>query len=732
MQEDNKRNDIVLAEKLKILIDQYSIKYEIVKNNNDWKNPFRNIIANEIPTLISECIGIASPYIVTGSYGKGRWTMVPWIAIFDTRITSSAQSGVYIVYLLNKDRKEFYLTLNQGATNVIFGKNKEKNHAFVGVAGQSNKENLQKLKTNADLIRNQLNSLGFDYGDEINTGSSNYDAGAIFYKKYTLDSFPSGEKIVEDLQKMMKIYSQYASSVGLKGTVDNMEDWSPSKSEYNPNISKDQWLELLKDGSTFTDNAMFSFAALYDFGGEATCKQLAQKYGKTVDFYRNTMGTQLADKVRKQLGIPYYYGSDGKRKVWPIPFQGRDAGSDEPGSFVWKLRDELKVALKEFDVLRFLPEDSGAEEMNTKDTITKVKTYIASKGFAYEDGLVENFYLSLKSKPFVILAGTSGTGKTKLVKLFAEAIGAEYQMVPVRPDWSDSSDLFGHLDLNGRYIPGAVIDYVLSATENPETPYILCLDEMNLARVEYYMSDFLSIIETREMNAGTIISKPLVPDQTYGEDNDARTKYGELGFPENLYLVGTVNMDETTFPFSKKVLDRANTIEFDYVDLIPSDTEYYEVEPVQVTNDFLKSNYVLLSQCEDRELIQNICTGLEDINKILREANAHVGYRVRDEIVFYMLNNKNSDLLSTDRAFDNEILQKILPRIQGSSSHIKDMLIELYKYCMGDFSGIDSESVGIADRMKEQAENGRYTLSAKKIAYMMSRFEEDGFTSYWL
>ena len=94
--------------------------------------------------------------------------------------------------------------------------------------------------------------------------------------------------------------------------------------------------------------------------------------------------------------------------------------------------------------------------MSVKDTITNIKNYIAAKGFSYEDGLVENFYLSLKSKPFVILAGTSGTGKTRLVKLFAEAVGAttangRYKMVSVRPDWSDSSDLFGHVDLNGKF-----------------------------------------------------------------------------------------------------------------------------------------------------------------------------------------------------------------------------------------------------------------------------------------
>ena len=142
--------------------------------------------------------------------------------------------------------------------------------------------------------------------------------------------------------------------------------------------------------------------------------------------------------------------------------------------------------------------------------VQAIKAYIKSKGFNYAGSLVENFYLGLKSKPFVILAGTSGTGKTRLVRLFAEAIQAEYKLVSVRPDWSDSSDLFGHVDLNQKFVAGAIIDFVKQAELNPNKPYFLCLDEMNLARVEYYMSDILSAIETRRYESGMIITDPVV------------------------------------------------------------------------------------------------------------------------------------------------------------------------------------------------------------------------------
>lgn len=378
------------------------------------------------------------------------------------------------------------------------------------------------------------------------------------------------------------------------------------------------------------------------------------------------------------------------------------------------------------------------DEKSTKEIIDQIKAYIAARGFSYDDGLIENFYLSLKSKPFVILAGTSGTGKTRLVRLFAEAIGAAYEQVAVRPDWSDSTDLFGHVDLNGKFIPGKILEFLSEAQQNTEIPFVLCLDEMNLARVEYYLSDFLSVIETREWMSGKIVTDPLVSEKDFGTDNGAREKFGEIRFPENLYIVGTVNMDETTFPFSRKVLDRANTIEFDYVDLIPVWTENSgEIGAVMQENEFLRSRYLRLADCaaEEQEYVSSVCAELEKINEVLARANAHVGYRVRDEIVFYLLNNRETGLLEEHAAMDNEILQKILPRIQGSSTSVKNMLCDLFKEVAGDYEGYQTESNNTADRMMDllrKNESVRYPKSAEKIAFMVRRFEEDGFTSYWL
>ena len=374
----------------------------------------------------------------------------------------------------------------------------------------------------------------------------------------------------------------------------------------------------------------------------------------------------------------------------------------------------------------------GEKEMTIKEKVEAIKAYIATRGFNYESDLIENFYLSLKSKPFVILAGTSGTGKTKLVEYFAEAIGAHMQLVPVRPDWSDSSDLFGHKDLSGSFHPGAIIDFLKAATENPTIPHFLCLDEMNLARVEYYMSDILSIIETRKFDEQhTIVTKPLI-SKDYCRCSNGRNDYGEMGIPENLYIIGTVNMDETTFPFSKKVLDRANTIEFSFVDLTKRVIPGESVAPQNLDNSFLRSNYLHLIDCDDNVLIDDICFDLNALNQILLKANLHVGYRVRDEISFYMMNNKKAELLDEDAAFDHEIMQKILPRVQGSSAAIKDVLSELFVKCAGDYTGFAGAAAYEQMNAYLDSKSCKYPNSAKKIAFMMRRYEEDGFTSYWL
>ena len=593
---------------LKKFIEEYESELNAARKDEDFKRPFGKLVRQDITSLITLQLP-ENIYKVKGSVGAGRWTDVPWIAVFDKRITTSAQRGVYIVYLLNKDTKELFLTLNQGATDVAQGGDSTGKLAFTGIASASNSKAAESLKNRAKNIRSEIGSFPGLGSNPIDTGSKAYDAGCIYYIKYTLDSLPEDEKLYSDLNKFIEAYKAYYDKVFLKS-------------------------------------------------------------------------------------------------------------------------EENDVQVQE-----------GEEELQIEQQIKKIFEYINSKGFVYDEKLLKNFYLSLKSKPFVLLAGTSGTGKTRLVRLFAEAIGAygsgRYKQVAVKPDWSDSMDLFGHVNLDNKFVPGAIVEFIKKAADDPnKLPYILCLDEMNLARVEYYFSDFLSIMETRDWVEDEIVTDNLVPKICYSGDEDAEKLYSNLMIPENLYIIGTVNMDETTFPFSKKVLDRANTIEFSYVDFnLPESISTNEAKAIEVKNEFLRSDYLKLRiDCIDKwEVVKKYNEDITKINSVLEKSDSHFGYRMRDDIIFYMLHNDEFDLLPKKEAFDNQIMQKILPRIQGSSESTANILRELFKICAGSFTDKNGQTDGL--KMKSYLDGNRmpdYLKSAEKICKMLRRYEDDDFTSFWI
>lgn len=723
-------------------IREYATELAEARRTEDFKRPFGALVRQDIAKALQDKVD-GRIYKVKGSVGAGRWTDVPWIAVFDTRITTSAQRGVYIVYLLNKDTKELFLTLNQGATDVAQeGRNASDGRlAFTGIASSSSDKTTGDLKEKANNIRNKLRNVPNLLSGEIKTGSLAYDAGCIFFKKYELSSLPNDEQLYSDLLKFIEVYGAYYNDVFFEENFSSVGDeWWPSQEEYPLKLIKDDWKKyILEIELPNHPSLMKMLKGMMLLGGEASCKQLSDTYGGHPSAYSGC-AMNLGRRVKKYFNLQPCMDGDQER-FFPFPFVGKYRGGSED-NYLYRIRAELYEALKEIDLSDIDPNyERGEDQLSTKEILKCINTYIAAQGFTFDEGLVENYYLSLKSKPFVILAGTSGTGKTRLVRLFSEAIGAttengRYKLVSVRPDWSDSSDLFGHVDLNGKFIPGAIIDFINAAEWDSDKPYFLCLDEMNLARVEYYLSDILSVIETRGYKEGRVTTDPLVSEHYYGTDAGALEKYGEIRIPENLYIVGTVNMDETTFPFSRKVLDRANTIEFSTVDFLSAPAiSLNEVQPMNLGNDFMKADYVFFSQCASEEAyINEFCVELQEINKILEKANAHVGYRVRDEIAFYMLNNKNAELLNRNEAFDNEIMQKILPRIQGSSAAVKNMLCELFKRCAGEYESYQTESDDISSKMFKAAQKSdcRYRKSAEKIAFMVRRFEEDGFTAYWL
>lgn len=420
--------------------------------------------------------------------------------------------------------------------------------------------------------------------------------------------------------------------------------------------------------------------------------------------------------------------------------------------------EEMAAVNEETDILKTAISkkiSSLEKDFDIKTVIEFIHNYIVAKGYEYSIDIIKNLYLCLKTKPFVILYGISGTGKSKLIELFAEAIGASkedgtYNLIPVRPDWSDASELIGYRNIDGKFQPGILINIIRNAMNHKEVPYFVCLDEMNLARVEYYFSDILSIMETRDKKALEVITDKLTRRELFGGDSEAIEAYGDLYIPENLYIVGTVNMDETTFPFSKKVLDRANTIEFNEINMdYDFDRKQVEINPKIYSNKLLLSEYIKISECkENKETAKEIIEELKEINSALEECDMQFAYRVRDEAVFYVIYAVSEGIMDLYEALDYAIKQKILPRISGSSSEVEQCLFKLFI----SFSNINTSNLStdyveeetlkkindyIKDDKKKLKDGSRkesvckYPISSEKILKMLWRFNKDGFTTFW-
>ena len=383
-----------------------------------------------------------------------------------------------------------------------------------------------------------------------------------------------------------------------------------------------------------------------------------------------------------------------------------------------------------------------------------IHQYALGRRFCFGIAAVRLLLASLRSKPFVILAGNSGTGKSRLIRLFAEASGAtvvngQFTMIPVRPDWNDGSELLGFFDLNGDYIPGQFIAPLLLAHRNPAKPFFVCLDEMNLARVEHYFSDFLSIIESRRKDGLSITTDPILKESQLQKMksngfsapvldalNHFKGRGQSLGLPENLYVVGTVNMDETTQPFSRKVLDRANTIEFNDIDLLQGlddEATASQVPPLDLGQSFFRPEFTTLHDLlpTHRDKTKQIARTISDLNQDLGLAGFEVGYRVRDEASSFAVYASDAGL-SDEEVNEAIVLQKILPRVHGSSPRVEKLLMSLLKRLKGDSDAPDENDPELAQKLAALRVDGEASAIVRKVAGMLILFREENFTSFWL
>lgn len=368
------------------------------------------------------------------------------------------------------------------------------------------------------------------------------------------------------------------------------------------------------------------------------------------------------------------------------------------------------------------------------------------------------YITAIKSKPFLLLAGISGTGKSRIVRELARACWDEgsgeykaqkpknFQMVQVKPNWHDSSDLIGYVSrVSGKaeFVAGEFLKFVARAWEDTETPYFLCLDEMNLAPVEQYFAEYLSVIESRKSHEdGTVTTDPIVEkadEEWYfnltaslTSNEDIRKQFNKEGIciPQNLIVVGTVNMDETTFSFSRKVLDRAMTIEMNEVDLHGGLTERNERIGKLGTAELVGSAVEGMDVYNDYTNVCDIALDyLQKVNDVLEGTPFKVAYRTRNEFLLYVVNNlpyckdeNGKDLEQgyvVARALDEITSMKVLSRIEGDDTKISDKLL-------------DNLSKAIEDGLKTISgeDNTVKSISLAKLKEMKAKLVS-GYTSFW-
>lgn len=375
-------------------------------------------------------------------------------------------------------------------------------------------------------------------------------------------------------------------------------------------------------------------------------------------------------------------------------------------------------------------------------------------------------------KPFLILAGISGTGKTRFVRQQAERTGLDnYCLVSVRPDWHEPSDLLGyisHLGSQPKYITTDVLRFIVQAwkhisdsgfdlktgkvTEeqlNEIQPYWLCLDEMNLAPVEQYFSDYLSILETRQWNGDVYQCDPLLkasaleniqPTDLGLSEGDIlweHFKENGISIPFNLIVAGTVNMDETTHGFSRKVLDRALSLDFN--EFYPNDfNDYFSPNAQNKTFTYPIYSEASLSLNFNSPFVKESCEFLSEVNSVLKNSPFELAYRALNELLLSVkcINPKNE--IELQSVWDDFLMMKVLPRIEGDSEKLdfdgeKSLLTNLEAIIKEQLSAIWEGKKRI-DLFRETNEGDVINIECRskaKISWMQTKLEKFGFTHFW-
>lgn len=492
-----------------------------------------------------------------------------------------------------------------------------------------------------------------------------------------------------------------ASRVNVLSQAPSLGLLSVDGGTYRPTVAGKALLEGEPPADVLTPmmvRTVFGFAHILDDLGHAgmltrleTSQKCRSYYPRwTTDFAPNQLVAWMRD-----LGLVEIKGV-GKQAIIKLT---------EAGEY-WRsgLPNELKIP--SLLLSNELPDEKAPEEAAQEETTSLLPDFVAPsadailtrfhqddqlKALIFTDAQIRMLHAALHSaqgKRFVLLAGLSGTGKTSIARGYAQAycearsleLKAHYAQVAVWPDWTDPTGLLGFVNPLASpptFQETPALQLLLAAHTNPDKPYFLCLDEMNLARVEHYFAPFLSAMEggngrlTIHANRDAVDAIP-----------------SSIAWPGNLFVMGTVNMDETTYPFSDKVLDRAFTFEFWDVDL-----EGWS--QVAATREDAKAAVALVQPV------------LKQLAEALKPARRHFGYRTCDEVLGFVMAYAETE---RDIALDAAILAKVLPKVRGDS---------------------DGELPKAIDKALEVTKAANLTRCTDKLTQMRATLQDIGAVRFW-
>ena len=686
---------------------------------------------------------------VRWSAGQGNWARVPWIAFLDARETRTTQRGVYPVLLFREDLTGVYLTIAQGVTEP-------------GRQGQ--RALVAHLDMVAFEVRRQspeLRAAGFQLDSTVDLRTSanlgrRYEHSVIAHKLYQAGQVPDDSAVSRDLEAALVAYDRY---------IENSSDTEA------PTETKRANAFMIYVGNASETNLQVGLRrGVWGFPDRPNDLP-ALRVGDIVAFASGYTGGSprvpprewTAHRVRRLvLGRVTRAAYVDASPVWPdeqvggrsyehrFAFDELDAYEDIPlggGAGLSEVAAEkLRMSainrghgyLAPIDgsslLERAVDQEDDAQHVSLADVVQRFAGGIEKTGLVLPKDRAVACLAALLAKPFAIFTGLSGSGKTQLALRVGDWFGSSgdqprHLVVAVRPDWTGPEALFGYEDalqprsVDGRaawYVPPP-LEFMLRAADDADKPYLMILDEMNLAHVERYFSDYLSAAESREN-----VLPNLVPEIS-GGTRAWRIRPGAPGLlpiPRNLWVIGTVNIDETTYMFSPKVLDRAFVFEFRVTteELVP---ELPRPSALTAADAAVLRSLLTISRDDrwqhdhphpSRDLL---VADLRKVHAILSGAGHEFGHRVMGESLRFAALYGATGRADPDDVLDLIAMQKLLPRLHGSRRRLEPVLRELLAWAGAD----DPQSVG-------ETAVSRLPRTTAKLERMLASLQANQFVSF--